>query len=284
MIEINESSSLSSAKAINTISRYTRGYYLMDKELIENDLENYKDMANKTKDKKVKKQYDSVVDYLTRLSKNVNENGNIQAYWTLKNGCFMTAPFRLQSMRWLGLDTTDYILKRDDRTVAVSYKDLWNAMAIQLAHRDLDLDTKEIDLSLSRMGCRIHGIDSIDKLFKCTIDNAYNSAVELKILDTPYCSKSGYIKYRNYFGENIKTNNYREAIDSSLDLITSIIINETLDDLNLTDEVEFIGVFEDRIYYNTSMSTSEINEKLAKNIGIRLFGRLFEVKPIVEIY
>lgn len=287
MIAINENSALDTNKVINMISRYTRGYYTMDLEMIIADRDNYKDMEEKEHNKVMKSHYGSIVKYLDGLIKALDMNNRIKVYWTLREGKLVTAPFDLQNMRWLGLDSTDYILKRDDRTVVVSYKDLWNALSIQLAHRDLDVETKDIDLKLSKLGCRMQGIDSIDKLFECAeIDNAYNQASGLKIYDTPYCSKLRGSGYLDYFGGKLKSNNYKEMIDRSIDRMMNIIITESLDKINWeeSDDVEFIGVFEDRIYYNTSLATSEIEAKLAESIAIRLFGRMFEIKPEIEIY
>lgn len=286
MVCINENVQVEPTHTVAVISKYTRGYYMVDTDIIKGDIANYTEMYRTEKDKKTKAVYGTIVNYLKDLLSNVVD-GRINAYWSLNDCRLQTVPFEIQNMKSYGLDSTDYILKKDDRTVVISYKDLWNAMAIILAHRDLELDTKEIDIALSDNGCRLKGVNDIDILIKSTgVINAYNEACQLKICDTPYCRKGGRSGYKDYFGHPIKTNNYKDLIDSSINRVMTFIITECLEKLSREDrdDVEFLGIFEDNIYYNTSMDTETIKEKLAIRVGIRLFGRLFEITPTIEIY
>ena len=125
MIRIDENSVYSKRKIDSHINKYTRGYYTLKKEEIEEDMDKYHDLYLHTKDKKLKKRYREVLDYLTLLNANIVTD-YIKAIWTVEDDAITVSPFKLQAMRDVGMDAINYVIKRDDKTIAISYRELWD--------------------------------------------------------------------------------------------------------------------------------------------------------------
>lgn len=285
MLMIDENSVYSKRKIENFLNRYTRGYYTLKKDSIIADMDRFHGMYLAEKDKVTKKGYRDVIDYLALLEDNM-VNDYIKAFWTVENDALIAKPFKFKAMRDLGIDTINYVIKRDDKTVVISYKELWDLLALQIAHRDLDFNTKDIDKKLIENGYSLSSIYGTSGLFDITMHNAYDEAIGLKIGDTQYTdiSKSNGKQYINYFGKVIDTEYYRDVIQSSIDTAMLMILTHCLDKVKRNCSIEFMGIIDDRIYFNTDMSNSELEDSIIDRILVRAFGRYFEIQPKVELY
>ena len=123
-------------------------------------------------------------------------------------------------------------------------------------------------------------------LFEKTTKNAYDEAIGLMVGDNQYTdiSKNLGKKYINYFGKHIDTKYYRDIIQSSIDTAMLIILTHSLDRVKRNCSIEFLGIIDDRIYFNTDMSNIELNDTIMERVLVRAFGRYFEIQPKVEIY
>lgn len=286
MLILNENSFYNQKRLNKLLNQKTRGYYTVDMLAIKADIKKYTVLAQKESNKEKKKGYQEIVEYLRALLMQVNPSTKtIKATWFVLHDSVSMHPFPLQNVRWLGLDSTNYICKRDDRTAIVSYTELWNMLALILGHRDLDFNTKAIDEELTKQGCVLHGVAKPSTLYDITIPNAYNELVELRIDNTQYCVyKNQQPTHISYFNQTLETDTYKEMLTKSINYAITVILEDVLDHLPENANLELIGILEDRIYYNTDMTTEDIHKYLSKSVLLRAFGRNFEITPSLELY
>lgn len=284
MIEITENSMYTKKRISKLLNKYTRGYYLLDIETIKKDYARFTELKKQSQKKKEKQELEQVCNYLNELLVTSN-NQAIQATWFVADDKILTTPVIFKNFEQYGIDTINYILKRDDRTVKISYRDLWNVLALQMGHRDLDFSTKEIDSALTDKKITLHGLSDISILYELTTRNAYDELINLRIDQTPYhiAGKNG--KYFiNYFSKPLEGDTYKEALGSTIAQAFVIIIEQILEQIPTSANLELLGIIDDNIYFNTDMPIDEVMHYLANDLLVRAFGRNFEIIPSVTIY
>jgi len=285
VIRIDENTKIDSEKTGRLIGKHTRGFYNIDKNMVLDDIKRFEGLMDATSNRTYKKAYRDAVDYLKRFEGQVR-NGYIPASWSVKEGRLVSTPIQIEGMEWVGLNPIDYILKRDELTVVIDYKDLWNAIAISIAHRDLGFSTKYIDNELTKMKTSLNSVESYGVIEGITTANAYNDAMILRAEDTQYkiYTKFGRLKYTNYFGDIVNSDRYKDMINSSVDKAMVVIVTQLLDSIGKECSVELMGVVGGKIYVNTDMSGGELKRLTGKRVIVRSLGRLFEINPRVEVY
>lgn len=266
------------------LNKYTRGYYMLDTPAIKLDLEKYTQMMSQAVSKKEKAQLNEICNYLKTLLGNI-VNHAIQATWYVVDDALITSPVAFKNFIAYDLDTTRYILKREDRTVVICYKDLWDILALQIGHRDLDFNTKAIDQQLLDNKIGLHGLSDVQILYELTTNNAYAELVELRMDQTPYHVASKHGQYfTNYFGKPLNGDTYRESLTSTNTYANAIILEQLLEQIPVHSNLELLGVLGDSFFFNTDMSNEEVHKYLATSLLVRAFGRNFEILPSVTIY
>lgn len=295
MLRINESSAVNNNKRIErSASNCSSGGLKFDRAGLMDKLEEYRKLANEEvgcgcrvsmcshKQKKIN--YGVISKYIEDLLSELNKYSKLKVKWQITNGRIKSTPFPLESSAWCNFDVVDYIYKIDEKTVVISYKQLWDAMAFQIAHRDMGYESKEMDQSLE--ACGICDVSSYDEHLSELVGNrAYNQAMKLKIDDCPFSSKNRDEIY-DYFGDRQYCTSYKDLIDVSINKAMLILLDDTLKKVSTYREnaAEFLGVMDDKVYFNTGLENEAIYKLMCSPFTIKLFGREFEMAPYVNIY
>lgn len=283
MLRIDENTIYSKNRIENLLNKHIRGYFTVDKAKLSMDIDKVHDCFLSEKDRHKKKRYKECLDYLTEFEDSIKSD-YIPAIWKIVDGRIEQHPFKFRCMKDTGIDSLDYVIKRDDKTVSIRYKQLWDLIALQIAHRDLDFETKEIDKMLTESGHSLSSVHSPSKLFELTVEEPYKEAIELMIGDTQYTdmNKTRGRHYIDYFGKYINTKYYRDIINSSIQTSMLLIVLNSLEGIRRGCSVEFLGIVGDRVYFNTDMSNMELRNCLMDRVVVRAFGRYFEIESELE--
>ena len=222
-----------------------------------------------------------VARYLNNLIASMNRFDRIRVKWYInENYDIETEPIRILSQESYGLDITKYISIPHDHMVTLDYKDMWNAMAFAIASYDFGYDYKEVESRLS--GSKLLAINNSTVLRTMYDDKAYDDMYIMKIDRCPFVRKDGTCV--DYFGDDIGVGVYKDIANSSIKKMMAIILEQLLESLKYSgSEVEFIGIFESRVYFSTNMNREDILKRIHQSIVLRLFGRDFEFIPAVKI-
>lgn len=287
MIEIHEGMMLNPKRAERLMRGFNSGRYQFDSEGIRADIVRLREEATRDKNKIMAENKKRIALYLENvILPNLNRYNRIKVKWYVDSDYrTRTAPIQLVSMKWCGFDIIDYTYKTEERIVSLSYKNAWDAMAFVIAHEDLGVSMAEIEEVLTRRDCGILKINPEKKLEGLYDDNCYSDVNMMRIGETEYVDKYREGAAKDYFGAPVSEVTYKEILGSSIRklmvaVITGILGGVPRDKYNL----EFLGIFENTIYFNTNMSTPEIEHVLAQSIAIRMFGRQFEFRPKTVIY
>lgn len=231
----------------------------------------------------IRKNKENIIKYLKNIIiPNLNRFNRLRLRWCVSDGGNMsTYPVQLLSMRRCGLNIVDYMCKTDENTVEIDFKKLWDAMAFVLAHDDLGFSIESIETRLQ--DCNLMGVNN-SNVFAGMIDsNTYNDVNMMRIEHSDFVFED--MSAVDYFGTKLGKATYKEIIKSSIDRMMACIIYEVLEGINKGDyDIEFIGLFESAIYFNTNMDRNTILEQLHSNVTLKMFGRDFEFVPTIRIY
>ena len=284
MIQINPNSEYNSKRLERIMKSFNSGRYQFDAEMIRNDIKRFALEAENENNKSIKTNKERISKYLRdMILANLNRFNRLKVKWIVdKDGTVRTTPIPLLNLRWCGFDIIDYTYKTDEHVVSVSYKELWDAMAFVIAHYDLGFSTKEIEEKIK--DCSIVAINDSKMLGDLIDENTYNDVNIMLIDECLYVSKGEECTARNYFGETMTEITYPAILSTSIKRMMNCIIDGLLNSLPKEEgHVEFLGLFEDRLYFNTSMNTKSIHKHLGQGVLFRMFGRDFEFKPKVKI-
>lgn len=287
MLRINEKSinTVDDSRITSLIKKFSRGHYLVNRDLVEADIDRLDELFNEVDDKEIKKEIENGIVYLLDLLDALSPSGYLQSIWKVKDKRLMSTPFKFKDYPKIGIYTYMYLEKYDDFTLQVDLSHIKNAIAIQMCHRDMFFNTMELDKALTLMGIGLKGIDSIECLYDITLDNAYNEGIKMKVNDNPYTSLDNKrIVCRDYFCEVIDSQYYKDLLDSSLNKATVMVLDSILNKLrSITGYATyFIGGMGDKLYFSSNMDNYTMQDIFLEPVSIRVLGRSFEVTPTIK--
>lgn len=282
MIEINNDSTFNSRRLERLVRSFSSGRYQFDIFAMKSDIEKFKREASVEEDEITKKNKENIAKYLEDIIiPNLNRFSRMRLKWCVDpDGTFKTAPIRLMSMFKCGLNIIDYVYKTDEHTVELDYKELWDAMAFIIAHDDLCVSSEDIERVLSN--CSIMSINNSFILKALIEPTMYSDVNMMRVGHSEFAYEDGVI---DYFGNAVEEKTYKCMLNSSIKHMMACIIQGILEGINRESyDVEFLGLFENRLYFNTNMDKAEIIDELHQSILLRMFGRDFEFVPRIRIY
>lgn len=287
MLRINEKSTntIDDSRMTSQIKKFSRNYYLVNRDLIESDIDRLDELYNEVKDKEVQKEIEEGIVYLLDLLDVLSPGGYLQTIWKVKDKCLVSVPFKFRDYPRIGVYTHMYLERYDDFTLQVDLSNIKNAIAIQMCHRDMFYNTIELDRALTEMGIGIKGIDNVECLFDITLDDAYNEGIKMKVNDNPYTSLNNTkLVCRDYFGKVIDTEYYKDLLDSSINKASVLVLDSILNKLrNIVGyETYFIGGMGDKLYFSSNMDNFTIQDVFLEPVSIRVLGRSFDVTPTIK--
>lgn len=282
MIQINSGSRFNPKRLERMVRNFNSGRYQFDVYAIQSDVQKFRREAADEKDKFIKKNKEGIARYLDEIIiPNLNRFNRMRLKWCVDaDGTFKTAPVRLLSMFRCGLNIIDYVYKTDENTVEMDYKELWDAMAFIIAHDDLCVSTDDIERVLAN--CSIMSINNSAILRALVEPSMYSDVNMMRIEHTEFQYGDTCL---DYFGNNVEEHTYKSILNSSVKHMMACIVQGILENIGKDDyDVEFLGMFENRIYFNTNMDKARIIDTLHQSILLKMFGRDFEFIPRIRIY
>lgn len=282
MIQINSESSFNPRRLERMVRNFNSGRYQFDTYAMQADIEKFQREAAAETDQFIKKNKENIAKYLGDIIiPNLNRFSRMRLKWCVDaDGTIKTAPIRLLSMFRCGLNIIDYVYKTDEHTVELDYKELWDAMAFIIAHDDLCVSNEDIERVLG--SCNIMSINNSAILRAIVEPTMYNDVNMMRIEHTEFVYGE---TYKDYFGNDVEEHSYKGILNSSVKHMMACVVQGLLENLGKDDyDVEFLGLFENRIYFNTNMDKAGIIDNLHQSILLKMFGRDFEFIPRIRIY
>lgn len=221
----------------------------------------------------------NIKKYLIELERIMrNNNWHVKLKWMSDwNSKIMCTPVTLRNFPSYGVNVTDYLITGKEKIVTVDLREVMDLLALELVFLDIGLDFDTIEKRLG--GISQFRINSVDVLKKADVyeKGMYESAKTMKIERSHYLTDKG---ITSYFGElsNNKEKTYRAAVENtSKDVIAQYVCSMIKNSSN----IELLSVGETHICFKTNEDDIEL---IAGNVGIVVFGRKFEVKPIIKVY
>lgn len=286
MIQINSSSEYNPKRLERVIRSFNSGRYQFDVENLKLDIERFEREAETETDELIKENKKRIAKYLrSSILGNLNKFNRLRVKWVVDSDeTIKTVPVQLLNMRWCGLDIIDYTFKTDEHTVAVSYRNLWDVMAFIIAHEDFGYTMQDVEAIIK--DCGIMAINDGAIMSELVDEYRYNDLNVMMIGKSVYVNKGeDGVVAKDYFGNVVEDVSYKAILQSSIKKMMNCIVDGVLNSLPKGDfNIEFLGLFEDRLYFNTNMDKINIRKLLGQSVIIRMFGRYFEFQPNVKIY
>lgn len=225
--------------------------------------------------------YKNISNYLKRLYKKA-EKGSIEVNWYLSNGIVKSSPVELRNIDEYKVYVSDYITTTKT-LIHVDFSEMANIIAFEIMHRDLDESKETIEEKLQDVG--IIAVYDAGKLTKYFDGSPYAQSKILRVSDSPYRDYSGHT-ICDYFGiSKFPDKTYMECVQYSCQYAMSLIVESIVTKLiNRKSDSKIAFVSNTGLYVIINNSIEEMQETLGEPIGIRAFGRKFEVKPALNIY
>lgn len=284
MILIQQNSKLDRTRLSSNLDKYGITEYKFSSESIQDDIDKLTRMeegANRIKLENINR----TKKYLNNILKKANK-GKVKVNWTLKGNEITAVPIEIRKIKMFGIQTSDYITLENEAVLSIDYSRLIDMLSFEIAYRDFGFTREDIENKLSDIS--IVGVYSSDILFDRELieNNTYDITLGMMIDDTPYMSVDKSIKY-DYFGNAVETDKfYRGIVENTRGIAMSIIVQDMLSKVSKNNiKVEIAGVYEDSVYLILPDGKDESTAKLlAEPVIARIFGRRFEVQPVVQMY
>ncbi len=232
---------------------------------------------------KERKELNETVEKLQRLI-DKSRHSRILLTWSSDEDILKSSPVEIEYIQKYNIEMSDYIIPENDRLIRISYRNLYDIIALEIMYRDLGESMSSMEDKLSSLG--ITGIYPDTELLKYFDENIYTLSKKLKIGDSPYVSKDG----RNsieYFGKKkINSKFYNGIVSYSIRHAMSLITKALMAKLNGTNiEFKLCSISESGIYFLiNNPNTVDIDEVVNESVIVRAFGRKFEVKPKIVVF
>lgn len=168
---------------------------------------------------------------LDKTYSKIDSNDNFEFCWQYENGYIKSYPTVFIEEESMGLYMSDAVVSGvNQRVVHVSISDIKNLMALEYGKEQLGFNHIQLEEALDSIG--ITGMHEVDEMRKCIpeFDEMYMKCSKLNIENCEYIDSNG--NMQGYFVDtNYKlcsASKYRNVIDSTCKIITTIIALDTL--------------------------------------------------------
>lgn len=231
-----------------------------------------------------------IVKYLEKLkTKVLPSNNSVRIAWGIQDNTVVSSNASIKQFKRYGIQAIDYIIPTEGNyIVTVNYSELLDAIALEMVHRDIGMETTDIEEALKEIN--IFGINDIQILKELEIfeDGLFEDAKGMKVEDSIYNGEKGLI---SYFGWNVgKEETYKKAMEDTARIATNIILKEVLDRVAVNirahhdglKQFKLIGVYEDG--FSFMVDDMSVLGDVIESVAIRIFGRTFEIKTKINKY
>lgn len=229
-----------------------------------------------------------VVDYIDYVISLLNKEGYVKIKWVLEDMALEPDGLYLEQMTAVGFDIMDYLVSDKKTTIIISYAKIFNAIAFEIAHRDLGISDEEIDNFLKDKSIVAMYKDTelykIQNLCPDIYKSVYNHVRCMRIKDTPYSQENG--KFSTPLGVDIKADLYGEVVDEVCRQIITYALNSIAKSQGYSGEnVNMVAVLNDKIYLEAdSDRVNEVLLSISPSIKVCMYGRKFDIQPKIELF
>lgn len=261
----------------------------MSKELIQKDIDRLENEASLTKNKFNKKNIQALIEYLSKLLRQINDESVFELCWhTDKEGLPCTYPMRLINEPLYKINICNYIeVANDEKLVEMNTKDIADIISFEFMCRDLGETHETIEEALKHCGViHLEPASILTDWFKRNGDDMYKLSKSLDIEDTPYQSVEKKLIYDYFYSKEFKTKSYKDVVDYSCRYANTIIANNLIkNSVHNNIDMKLLAVNATGIGFMVHADNElDINDKLLDTISIRSFGRRFQISPRISVY
>lgn len=272
---------------INYYSKIEPIKIILDKNIIQSDIERLNVYLENTENKFNKENIKALLKYLNKLLK----YNTLDICWSIKDDIPHSYPIELIDEELYNISTCNYIeIEKNKNLVEIDLKELNDIIAFEIMHEDLGENLKSMEEKL--FNCSILGFedskiitDIIKDNNKDSKESIYTLSKKLKIGETAYYSASDKVAYDYFLNKQFKDKKYKNVVEYSCRYASAIIINSILKNAHkFKEDIRPIMINSHKIIFLTSTnSIDKLKEKILDDISIRTFGRQFIVKPKISI-
>lgn len=282
---------------VSILNRYGDTEVKLNLELLNADYEKYSALSvDKTKSKVDRKNFGAIAKYLLKIKNKADVNGVYQMTWMYEHYKVKAYPVSLGYSPAFRFTAVDYIEPHGGKLVSVSYADVFKIIAFDMMYRDYDCKLSDIENDLK--SCSIMAPNPahiiMDVIKKYTHDeDIVTMASAMRIGNSPYATPDCAMAW-DYFGtahrngeKAFECKYYHDAVYRSLDVANAIIVSNILSKfISYNISFKICGVDTENMYFIVGNDAVTDNNKASifEPVTVRTFGRLFEVKPVINFF
>ena len=271
------------------LNKYGNTNISMNRDIISDDIQKLERGLIRAENKSDLNNMKGIMNYLSKLSKKIDENGNYQMVWQFANWKIYSYPMGLRHFPEYNIKASDYIVIGKQSLIRIDYREAFRLIAFEITHRDFGVESEDIEEGLKDVGLlTISNIDLIQRYYN--EEDPLKMSKVFRIGDSQYASKNGNLSY-DYFGtalddgEPFTSGYYRDCVGRSIDVAICIIVKQLIDAfVNNGIYFQICSLSEDGLYFLVENQQTKNVQDCIENIVVRAFGRRFEIQPGVEIF
>ena len=291
MISIKQNTNYNKAGLEKSLEALGSTLLTLDTQLIEDDIQKLK---RKIQDENTARMdminINKIIKYLEKLkTKVLPSNSSVRIAWGLQDNNVVSSNASIRQFKRYNVQAIDYVVPVEGSyIVTVDYSEVLDALALEMAHRDIGVETTDIEKSLANIN--IFGVNDIQILKDLDIfeSGLFEDSKGLKMEDSSYKGLKGAISYYGYSLGKEET--YKRAMEETAKVTTNIILKELLDKVavnmraNKSDEKAFklLGVYENG--FSFMIDDTKLMGDAIDSVAVRIFGRTFEIKLKINAY
>ena len=261
--------------------------------MIDEDIKRLKSMLKRPFNTSDRANIEGIIKYITNLGHSLDENDCLTLNWVCDKGRTKSSPVSMEAYPQYGIRSYDYILLEDKNMVKVDFTDVYKILAFEMMHRDMGLETMEVDSMLDDVGiATVVPSEKIISIVDKNCPDILDCSKKFMISDSQFASPYGRLSW-DYFGfahnefEAFKSGRYADCVGYSIDAAASIINRSIIEKL-LSTGVDFnicyLGEYGLHYMIDGSVNVQNlIDRKCFDSVIIRSFGRRFEVNPKITV-
>lgn len=268
---------------VNPFTKINETSVSMNTEMIQKDIDRFKDELNKSCNKYDKANIEMIITYLKKLKKNINSESQFELCWSTSNTDEIphTYPVQLVNEPVYKLNTCNYIeIGASEKLVEIDLTDLADIIAFEFMYKDLGETHESIEELLK--DCGIIGFESSKLLtdyFKDNGDEIYKLSKIMRIGESPYASPDTKTIKDYFSSKEFKIKDYKDVVEYSCRYAATIIANTIIKNHSHNDKFKLLMVNATTIVFITDV----VDDVKIDEITIRVFGRRFIVEPRISI-
>lgn len=270
ILEINQNSETTKGLS-NIVNGYMNYNVMLDKEVIQIDINKLKVMLEKDITQTQKTNITNILKYLSKILKHCDSN-TVHIRHRLSDKQFIRSDlFEVRSIPYYDINAINYFKIKDGTVIELDFSNIIDGINFECMYKDLGYDNDDINNKLKDIG--VIGIyDLPDNLIEygCSDDG-----MVMKIGDCP--NKYGSDMY-NYFNKKVDSVYYRETVETNENMALNCLYLQLCD--KLAGENKFnVWRVRDKVItiYTTNSNCIKLIREL-DGVVVRLFGRQFLFK------